>query len=161
MERRNGVMYNLDVLKGHFQESTLNKLAEIFDKANHMESANTSLRELNSDLLRVLQQEKCSDSYLCYWEISPSANQHIIATQSLCLLINVYGFHVLFENWLFYEGELSLEDFHWIEDDHLVVFNVHYIVHGELEKCICHFNQTDFFVYFSPIHNKTIPDFLL
>ena len=141
----------LDFLKGHFQDSSICCLAEIFHEANKQGSENV-LHKLRLDLLSVLQQEMSIG--LTKWETSPSGNHHIIVTDSLCLFINIFGATVLFENWLFFDGELWITNFHWIEEDNLVIFDVHYIVHNEWEKCICHFALDDFFTYFTPV-NKT------
>ena len=85
------------------------------------------------------------------WEISPSGNNHIVITNSLCLLFNIWGVKILFENWLFFDGELKVKNVQWFEEDHLIVFDVHYIVHDEWQKCICHFAHSGFFTYLSPV----------
>ena len=82
-------------------------------------------------------------------------DNHIVVKANLCLLINIWGANVLFENWLFYEGELSIKYFQWIEEDNLVVFDIHYLVHNEWQKCICHFANSNFFTYFTAINKDT------
>lgn len=106
------------------------------------------------DLLRILQQEMSVG--LISRDTSPSGNHHIIVTDNLCLFINVFGVTVLFENWLFFEGELRVTNFHWIENDNLVVFDIHYIVHDEWQKCVCHFSHNDFFAYCTPVRKRNL-----
>ena len=145
-------MYKLDFLEGHFQESSILNLTEIFNKANTTKCENT-IKELKLELLGVLQQEMSIG--LNKWEISPSGNNYIVVTKSLCLLFNVWGVNVLFENGLFFEGELSVKNFQWFEEDNLIVFDVYYIVHNEWQKCICHFTSSGFFTYFTPVSKGT------
>lgn len=145
-------MVNLDFLQGYFQESSILDLAEIFDTANTTKCKDT-IEKLKLDLLSVLQQEMSIGLYK--WEVSPSGNNHIVVKANLCLLINIWGANVLFENWLFYEGELSIKYFQWIEEDNLVVFDIHYLVHNEWQKCICHFANSNFFTYFTAINKDT------
>jgi len=142
-------MYNLDILNGYFQESSIQLLVEIFDKANKSEPEDTS-KELQLKLSSILQKEASSVfSPLFRRATSPDGNHHIVVIENLCLLINIWGINVLFENWLFFDGELDVMNFHWNEKDNLVVFDVHFIIHNDVQKCICHFARDDFFVYFS------------
>lgn len=138
----------LSFLEGRFQESSIFYLADIFHEANKLVTEDT-LHDLRLDLLSVLQQEM-SNVYN-RWEVSPSGNNYIVVTCNLCLLINVFGATVLIDNWLFFEGELVVKNFHWIEEDNLVTFDVHYLVCDEWEKCVCHFAHDDFFTYIVPI----------
>ena len=150
------VMYGqrLEFLKNHFQDNSIRCLAEIFDKARKIESE-SQIEELQQKLRWVLQEDKSNGlSGIIEWRTSPSGSNHVVATESLCLFINIYGVKVLFENPLFFEGELATTNYHWIEEDNLVVFDVLYIVHDKWEKCICHFAPDDFFAYLTPIQES-------
>lgn len=91
------------------------------------------------------------------WEISPSGNNHIVVVDDLCLLFNIGGVRVLFKNVLFLDGELKVINFQWLEEDNLVVFDIHYIVHDEWQKCICHFAHNGFFAYLTPMREEKYP----
>lgn len=123
-------------------------MRNIFDTANNIESENV-LENLQFDLMNVLQREKSNGLYM--WEISPSGKNHIAVVEDMCLLFNVFGVKVLFTDGLYFDGELRNTNFHWIEKDNLVLFDVHYIVRDTWEKCICHYAYNDFGVYFSNI----------
>ena len=58
---------------------------------------------------------------------------------------------LLFENRLLFDGELSIQNLEWFEEDNLVVFDLFYVVREERQKCICHYSHSGFFTYFTPI----------
>ena len=131
--------------EGIFTESSLCTLFEIFETSRKTQNKKI-IKELESLLSSVLKQE--DNMKIRTWE-SPNGNNYIIVSKNLCLFINVYGINILFDSWLFDEGELEILNFHWIECDNMVVFDVYYIVHDIRQKCICHFANDDFFVYFT------------
>lgn len=135
-----------------FSENTYIALEKLFGKAQNAASEK-EIEELQNELNSILCQEKTLKQ-----EISPSGKNHIVVTEAggFCLLINIYGIHVIFDSVLFCEGELCAENFHWIEKDNLVLFDVCYIVHDECKKCICHYDDEDFFVHFSKIEKKLL-----
>ena len=143
-------MFNLDLLENRFQKSSILRLAEIFEAAS---SNPDDADKLNADLRSVLQGE--TGLGILKWEASPGGNNHIILTDSQCFLINPCGIHLLFKNWLIYDGEMWVRNFQWFEDDNLVVFDVDYIVHRKSQKCICHYSKDGFFCYFSAADNST------
>jgi len=118
------------------------ELIEIFQTAHNTKDEKI-LRELQSRLREALQwlKPRCKSS--------PSGNNHLVLINGNCILINVYGIYYLFTDMLFYEGELSISSFHWIEKDNLLILTLNYIVHSSEKKCICHFDCNDFFVYFT------------
>lgn len=137
-------------LKGYFCESSVNDLQQIFDEANNKSLDKEQIEYLNKRLLSIMQQEKSRG--LALWEISPTGQNHIFISSKLCVLINIYGCYILLENWLFFDGELSVSNIRWLENDNLVIFDLNYIVHSEIQKCVCHFsNDNDSFIIFSPI----------
>lgn len=101
------------------------------------------LHDLQSKLREILKRLPLHS------KSSPDGNHHIVFIKDMCILINVYGIYYLFSNFLFYEGELEISNYHWIEKDSLVVLDLHYIVHDLEQKCICHFDRNDHFVYFT------------
>ena len=155
-------MGQLENFREHFSESSIFALAEVFETAKGTDNKE-KIKELELQVRSVLQQELTCG--LTTWEISSKGNNHVIVSSDLCAFVNIYGIRFLFENPLLFDGELRILNFHWIEDDNIVVFDMHYIVHDEWQKCICHFENTDFFVYFTPIvkderrlHNNNIID---
>lgn len=149
-------MGQLDRFRGYFSENSIFALTEIFETAKGTRDKQI-IKELELELLSVLQQEKSqritskSEFGLNAWEISPKGNNHVIVSYDLCAFVNIYGISLILESVLFCEGEIEILNYHWIEDDNIVVFDVHYIVSNAWQKCICHFENTDFFVYFTPI----------
>lgn len=137
-------MYNLDILKGYFQESSMAKLKEIFDAASKRPTE-AMLKVLKFELLAVLEQEK--NLGVMERVSSPSGNNHIVVVNSLCIIINLQGLHVVREDLLFCEGELAMRNFQWIEEDNLVLFDLYWIVHDNTERLVCHYVEPDFFVY--------------
>ena len=139
-------MNKLDFLHNHFQESAIRKMAEIFQAANAT-SDHAVEEQLRAELLSVLQSEK--DNGLILRGQSPSQSDHIVISKNLCMFVNIYGAHVLIDNWLFWDGEMWILNFQWLEEVHLVAFDVHFIVDNKWEKCICHYGRTDFFTCLS------------
>ena len=135
-----------DVLEGIFCDSSISILRDIFEQANDKKN-NDNLLPLKEELLGVLQTEMSRGMQA--WDISPSGENHLICSGHLCFLINVYGIIVIFSSWLIWEGELTIAHSHWIENDHIVIFDKVYIVHQEKEEVICHYsNDTEAFVHF-------------
>lgn len=145
-------MFDLSFLRGNLNDSTICRLERIFATANNTREESVR-KKLQEELRSVFQQENPGDIF--DWEISPSGNNHVIIAGSLCLFVNIWGIRVLFKNYLFLEGELWIKNFHWIERDNLVIFDLHYIVHDEVESCICHFAPDDFLVYFTAARKKS------
>lgn len=144
-------MFDLSFLRGNLNDCTIYRLERIFETANNTREESVR-KKLQEELRSVFQQENPVDVF--DWEISPSGNNHVIITGPLCLFVSIWGIKVLFKNYLFPEGELWIENFHWIESDNLVIFDLYYIVHNEVQSCICHFAPDDFFVYFTAAKKK-------
>ena len=127
-------MEQLDIFARRFSKSSICALAKIFETSKGIRDEQI-IKELESDLLSVLQHEMSSRGFNT-WEVSPKGHNHIIVSNDLCAIVNIYGINCIFENVLFFEGELRILNFHWIEDDNIVVFYLHYIVHDKWQTCI-------------------------
>lgn len=138
-------MYNLEYLFGCLEEDAVSRLGEIFETANQTRDED-KLRALQSELKWILRTGK-----KIKWMSAPSGTVHIGVVDEYCLLVDVYGVKVLFTDYRFLDGEQDVLNFHWMEEDHLVVFDALYIVRNLVDKCICHYTQEDFFVYLSPV----------
>ncbi len=142
-------------LNGYFCDSSIHNLQQIFDEANNKILNKEEIAYLNKQLLSILQQEMSRG--LTLWEVSAAGHNHIFISSDICVLLNIYGGCVLLSNWLFFDGELTVLNFHWIEKDNLVVFDVYNIVHRKLQKCVCHYsNDNDQFIIFSPFEKKSL-----
>ena len=137
-------MYNLEILQGYFQESSMAKLEEIFSAASKRPTE-AALKVLKMELLAVLEQEK--NLGVMDRASSPSGNNHVIVVDSQCIIINLQGIHLIRDDLLFCEGELAMLNFQWIEEDNLVLFDLYWIVHDDTERIVCHYAEPDFFVY--------------
>lgn len=146
-------MIDLNYLNGNISESSFYALYEIFERAKNAQDKKT-IKELESELFRVLQNEKSLGLHT--WSASPNGNNHIIVANNLCLFINIYGINYIFDNWLFYDGELRILNFNWNESDSTVTFDIHYIVHNIWEKCICRFMNKDFSAKITPYSKNYI-----
>ena len=147
-------MQNLELLYKHFSTRSIDALKDIFDTSSEIDKNDIKITtELNELMRRIIKAEMTDLSnkgtYPLILKTSPCGDTHILVICNLCFIINIFGVNFLFENDLFNEGELQILNFHWNEKDNLVVFDIHYMVHGIWQKCICHFNNTDFFVYFT------------
>ena len=124
------------------------KLIEIFQTAQNTKDEKI-LHELQSRLREALKRLRPR------YKSSPSGNHHLMLINGNYILVNIYGIYYLFTNMLFYDGELEISNYHWIEKDNLVILDIHYIVHDLVQKCICHFDRNDYFVYLTE-SKKTI-----
>lgn len=141
-------MYDIYSLRQNFPDDVIWELERIFCEAQDAQTEADKER-LKLQLLHLLRGEMAAG--VRKLATSPDGNHHIVATDNMCMLVNLWGVEVLFNSWLFAEGELALRNFQWIERDNLVVFEKYYIVHDEYQKCICHFARDSFFVYETPI----------
>ncbi len=140
-------MADVNFLETHFQKASISALEEIFTKTQKV-IAQEEKERLKLELVSILRQE--TSDRMTIWEVSPSGENHIVFIDHICFFINIYGAMPILSSWLFFEGELDIKNIHWMEDDRLVLFDVYYIVHGKVEKCICHYsNNSDAFCYFT------------
>lgn len=147
MKNRGEQMFDAEILRGYFQESSMVRLHKMMEAAKNAESE-AAISALNGELVRVLEQE--ASQGMCNWFTSPSGNQHIVIKDCLCIWMNIHGGRVLFKDYLIEEGEMAVRCDKWFEEDHLVLLDIFYIVHDEWRKCICHYAQEGFFAYFTP-----------
>ncbi len=143
-------MMNTDpsnILNHVFSNHSNELLHRIFLRANDKHRKETLL-SIKNNLLYILHDEESMSLDPFLWKSSPSGDNHIIFAKDLCFFINIYGIIALFQNWLFFEGEMSIEHIHWIEHDNLVVFEKYFIVHNERQEVICHYsNDANAFVH--------------
>ena len=144
-------MFDMEFLNGDFSAESLTALQEIFTEANNKPLQEEKISELKTKLVKVTLDEVFRG--LEALERSPSGDVFLIVTRRCnCILLNIYGVRFLFRDVLFDEGEVMLKNIQWIESDNLLVFDKHYIVHNESQKCICHFtNDDNAFTYFTDI----------
>jgi len=143
-----------NILKGDFSEHSNELLQRIFRRASDKQRKETLL-SLKNNLMYILLDEESTRQSVLLWESSPSGDNHIIVSYHSCFFINIYGILVFYPSDYFLEGEMSIEHFHWIEEDNLVIFKKYYIVHNEEQEVIIHYsNDINAFVHFGEIKNR-------
>lgn len=67
------------------------------------------------------------------------------------MIINLNGVALLFEVPCYFEGDVSIQNVRWIEEDHLVLFNAYNVPHRACHTYICYYADSDAaFVYATP-----------
>lgn len=126
---------SLEALSGYFSESGIHELEQIFSSSQKNEIAQI-------ELLSVMQQEMSIG--LSLWEISSDNEYHLVLSSNTLFLISTCSCIPLISDWLFFEGELVVRNIHWYEKDKILVFDLHFIVHSEIQKCICYYADDGF-----------------
>lgn len=149
---------HLDMLCGTFQKESIRRLQYIFETlADPAISAANTIR-LKETFLSIVEQEQHQGN-------TPVANSpdgmnfiYCLIESGQCILLNPKGVTPIFHDDLFCEGELFVKNVKWFEEDHLVTFDVWYIVRDLRQTCICHFtNDSNAFVYFTEIKQNDLP----
>lgn len=149
--------FDLDKLEDFFQKESVVELKEILGKLHGMSGNRAERILLLQRYLAVIEGEKQHNAVPVSTSPSGMAFIYCDYERARYILLSLNGMVELFQNWLICEGELDVCDVLWMEKDHLVVFDVAYIVHGEVETCVCHFtNDDNGFVFFSKTRKKNI-----
>lgn len=143
----------IDKISDPIRHSFLMKLSRIFDEVEEKSNKDCRQDELLQKNLQELYQLE-SEYGLQNCEVSPSGKYHIWIIDTLCLLVSVNGFLILHDDWLFFDGELIVDNFQWIEEDNLVIFDLNYIIQKKTKKCICHFSENAAFVFRSGVEGE-------
>ena len=142
--------YHAEHLDGFFRPNSVAALQLIFNKLNRPSVTASETAKLQFEFLSIVELEISLTKAPCF--ISPNGMNFIFCLfeQGKYILLNPYGVTLLFQNWLIFDGELSLPNVQWIEQDNLVILDAYNIVHSLQYKCICHFsNDESKFVYFT------------
>lgn len=144
--------YHLDMLTGVFQSESIRKLQYVFTTLADpgINAANTI--RLKQTFLSIVEQEQLHNN-------TPIANSpdgmnfiYCLWESAQYILLNPYGIIPIFHDVRIYDGELGVRNVKWFEEDHLVTFEVYYIVRNLRQTCICHFPKDgNAFTYFTEI----------
>ena len=142
--------YGLEHLNNYFQRSSIYTLQSIFDRFHAPFVSEAEKIQLQYAFLSVIREEHKNGQKAI--SVSPNGMNFLFCLfeNYQYVLLNMDGISVLFENALIFEGELDVWNVQWIEKDNLVTFDLFYIVHSKIQKCICHFsNDSSAFIFFS------------
>ena len=148
--------YHAEQLNGFFHPNSVVALQLIFNKLNNPSVTAAETAKLQSEFLSIVELEKSLTKACCF--VSPNGMNFIfcIFEQGKYVLLNPYGVTLLFQDWRIFDGELSVPNVQWVEQDNIVILDVYYIVRNHLQKCICHFsNDGNHFVYFTELQQTT------
>jgi hypothetical protein len=125
----------------------------------------TNKRKSQEDLRSFMEElkDRSKTKEVLNWWASPSGNNYILLSQREVFFINIYGIKDIVmpaANDMFCDDgdELNLAEFYWIEEEHLVFFDLYYGAFGHKSgerRCLCHFTEEDFFCCF--IITESIP----
>ena len=113
--------------------------------------------ELQDELFTVMQSEAMSSKnhLRCFFQHFALGWTHIVVIFDKAFLINIYGCRIVCSDCLFSEGELVIRNLREIEGEHIILFDLDYIVRGGRQHVICYYDFDDFMVWKG--HIKEIP----
>lgn len=137
-----------DILSEQFLQPSIRSLRSIFQRANRGALTDAEAASLGLELSAVLQDEtRRGFSPHCggiqSWNPSPSGKNHLIFAGDLCAVVTIHGVFPLLYSCLHQEGDLFLHQIRWIEVDHLVLFDLCYLLGSEKKTVVCHYSPND------------------
>lgn len=154
--------YILRTLRENLRCETLVSLSEIFEASKHV-GDELEIQELRRNLRKILENELVANrsfSGMFWLKISPKGTACFFVSFTRAFVVTIHGIFVVFESALLYEGDLSIINLRWIEDENLVLFDVRDIVREEEQQhYICHYVVgKDFFIWSSSSLCKSVVD---
>lgn len=143
-------MTNTYLVHHFFTETALQAMGRIFHQAHRCSPESIEERALNLRLLEILQKDRHRNQRMI--NTSPNGKNHVVVSLGACMLINIFGVVLIFDSPLYFEGDISIQNIRWIENDHLLLLDAYNIPNGETETYICHYSNDDHaFVYYTPV----------
>lgn len=133
--------YPLDLLEYSFLPDSIKTLRYLFDTLNDPGVNAANVVRLKQTYLSIVEQEQTRRN-------TPIANSpdgmnfiYRLMDPGCYLLLTPYGIIPLVKNFLISEGELGLDNIKWMEEDHLLTYDLFYIVHNQRQIGVCHYSH--------------------
>lgn len=131
-------MVNMEQFRDYFTEPARMALEDIFWSTKNGNLTDGEEQELNCRLAEVLSGEAHREQRIR--DISPSGKTYLVTSAGGCILVNIYTAMHLFDSPLYFDGEMAIRNIRWMEDDRILQFETHSILHGDVHGYVCHYS---------------------
>lgn len=148
VRKRPPFLWSRDItpLRRYLAEDTLYRLAALWQSAAQAAAAGYRALDRTTygglELEKLLKTEFDKRREVFQESKSPSGNCFLVCARELLLLVSVFGYIELEQDYRMYEGEIFYRSIHWIESDYLLLYEKLHLGRP-VASVVCHFSDDE------------------